>query len=204
MTYARCFTAHTPRHGCSSHADALLRPATGMLPKLPPPSDRTILLGCCRHHATAKRSPRLPCRLPPSPDGKPLSVIGRLLIVDDSELLLDRVRARLQREGYDVWTTSKPLELPRHLLACDLAILDFHMPGTNGAEVLRALKLRAPTGAAPLFFLYTNDKVASHEYQRLGFDGGLINKGDDESLVQQVSVALRLSKLRNRSSRAPR
>jgi hypothetical protein len=71
--------------------------------------------------------------------------------------------------------------------------------------VLRALKPKAAaSGATPLFFLYTGDKVASHEYQSLGFDGGLINKGDDESLVQQVAVALRLSKLRNRSSRAPR
>jgi DNA-binding NarL/FixJ family response regulator len=132
-------------------------------------------------------------------------VIGKLLLIDDSELVLSRLRARLQREGYDVLTTSKPLELPRAVLMCDLVIIDFHMPGMNGAEVLRALKLRAtPSGTVPLFFLYTSDKVASHGYQGLGFDGGLINKGDDESLVQQVAVALRLSKLRNRSSRAPR
>jgi CheY-like chemotaxis protein len=130
---------------------------------------------------------------------------GRLLIIDDSEPMLERVKARLQREGYDVLTSSSPLEFQRHLPACDLVIIDFHMPGMNGAEVLRALRRKvASAGEAPLFFLYTGDKVASHEYRQLGFDGGLIHKGDDESLVQQVAVALRLAKLHKRSSRAPR
>jgi CheY-like chemotaxis protein len=132
-------------------------------------------------------------------------MLGKLLLIDDNELALARVKARLQREGYHVQTTSRPLELQREQLACDLVIIDFHMPSMNGAEVLRALKPKAAgSGAPPLFFLYTGDKVASHQYQSLGFDGGLINKGDDESLVQQVAVALRLAKLRNRPSRSPR
>ncbi len=99
----------------------------------------------------------------------------------------------------------EPVGPAGHLPSCDLVILDFHMPGTNGGEVLRSLKMAAArSGAAPLFFLYTADKVISRQYQQLGFDGGLINKGDDESLVQQVAVALRLAKLRNRPSRQPR
>jgi len=132
-----------------------------------------------------------------------MSERGRLLILDDSQILLDRIRSRLQREGYEVTTTSGPIGAEQ-LRSCDLVILDFHMPGTNGGEVLRSLKLMASRfGVAPLFFLYTADKVISHEYQQLGFDGGLINKGDDESLVQQVDVALRLAKLRRRASGAP-
>jgi len=134
-----------------------------------------------------------------------MKLTGRLLIVDDSEVVLDRIRLRLEREGYDVLTASEPIGAARHLATCDLVILDFHMPGMNGSEVLRSLKVAAARSRAmPLFFLYTGDKVISHQYQQLGFDGGLINKGDDESLVQQVSVALRLAKLRCRSLRAPR
>lgn len=48
------------------------------------------------------------------------------------------------------------------------------------------------------------DKVVSRQYEHLGFDGVTINKGDDESLVHQASVALRLAQLRRRSSRVPR
>lgn len=128
-----------------------------------------------------------------------MSVAGKLLVIDDSELVLERVKARLQRESYEVATTSQPVGAARHLLICDLVILDFHMPGMNGSEVLRSLKmLGAGSGAMPLYFLYTSDKVLSRGYRELGFDGTLINKGDDESLVQQVAVALRLAKLRRK------
>lgn len=134
-----------------------------------------------------------------------MSVAGKLLIIDDSQASLDRIKVRLQREGYSVVTSSVPVGASTELPSCDLVILDFHMPGMNGSEALRWLKLAAArSGADPLFFLYTGDKVVSHQYLALGFDGGLINKGDDESLVQQVAVALRLAKLRRRISRPPR
>ena len=128
-----------------------------------------------------------------------MSVVGKVLIIDDSEMVLERVKSRLQRESYEVATTSQPVGAARHLLLCDLVILDFHMPGMNGQEVLRSLKmLGANSGAAPLYFLYTSDKALSRGYRELGFDGALTNKGDDESLVQQVAVALRLAKLRKK------
>jgi CheY-like chemotaxis protein len=131
-----------------------------------------------------------------------MSIAGKLLVIDDSEMVLERVKARLQREAYEVATTSQPVGAARHLLLCDLVILDFHMPGMNGGEVLRSLKmLGASSGACPLYFLYTSDKALSRGYRELGFDGTLINKGDDESLVQQVAVALRLAKLRKKAQK---
>jgi CheY-like chemotaxis protein len=134
-----------------------------------------------------------------------MSVAGKLLIIDDSQAFLDRIKARLQREGYSVVTSSAPVSASTDLPSCDLVILDFHMPGMNGSEALRWLRLAsARSDTNPLFFLYTGDKVVSHQYLDLGFDGGLINKGDDESLVQQVAVALRLAKLRRRLSKPPR
>ena len=130
-----------------------------------------------------------------------MSVVGKVLVIDDSEMVLERVKSRLQRESYEVATTSQPVGAARHLLLCDLVILDFHMPGMNGQEVLRSLKmLGASSGATPLYFLYTSDKVLSRGYRELGFDGTLTNKGDDEALVQQVAVALRLAKLRKKLS----
>jgi CheY-like chemotaxis protein len=130
-----------------------------------------------------------------------MSIAGKVLVIDDSELVLERVKARLQRESYEVAITSQPVGAARHLLLCDLVILDFHMPGMNGGEVLRSLRmLGAGSGTSPLYFLYTSDKSLSRGYRELGFDGTLINKGDDESLVQQVAVALRLAKLRRKAA----
>ena len=74
------------------------------------------------------------------------------------------------------------------------------MPGIGGGEVLGSLRRAGKAlGTQPLFFLYTSDKTASRTHRDLGFDGALINKGDDESLVQQLAAALRFAKLRRMS-----
>jgi CheY-like chemotaxis protein len=126
-----------------------------------------------------------------------MSANGRIMIIDDSEMVLSRVKTRLAREGYDVLTLSNPASAARHLPQCDLVLLDFHMPGVTGGEVLASLRKAGKTaGAQPLFFLYTSDKTVSRTHRDLGFDGALINKGDDESLVQQLAAALRFAKLR--------
>lgn len=119
------------------------------------------------------------------------------MVIDDSELVLGRVKTRLSREGYDVVTVSNPAGAARQLAECDLVLIDFHMPGIGGGEVLSNLRRAGKTtGPQPLFFLYTSDKTASRKHRDLGFDGALINKGDDESLVQQLAAALRFAKLR--------
>jgi CheY-like chemotaxis protein len=126
-----------------------------------------------------------------------MSANGKIMIVDDSEIILSRVKSRLAREGYDVVTLSNPASAARHLPECDLVLIDYHMPGSDGGEVLATLRKAGKTlGAQPLFFLYTSDKTASRTHRDLGFDGALINKGDDESLVQQLAAALRFAKLR--------
>lgn len=126
-----------------------------------------------------------------------MSASGKIMLIDDSELVLNRVRARLAREGYDVVALSNPVGAARQLTACDLVLIDFHMPGLGGGEVLTGLRKASKSlSAPPLFFLYTSDKTASRQHREMGFDGALINKGDDESLVQQLAAALRFAKLR--------
>ena len=129
-----------------------------------------------------------------------MSASGKIMVIDDSEVVLARVKARLSREGYDVITLNSPVGAARQLISCDLVLIDFHMPGIGGGEALTSLrKAGKAMGAQPLFFLYTSDKTASRTHRDLGFDGALINKGDDESLVQQLSAALRFAKLRRMS-----
>jgi CheY-like chemotaxis protein len=129
-----------------------------------------------------------------------MSASGKIVVIDDSELVLARVQTRLSREGYDVITLSNPTGASRHLAQCDLVLIDLHMPGTGGTEVLNTLRRASKAlGVQPLFFVYTSDKTASRKHRDLGFDGALINKGDDESLVQQLAAALRFAKLRRMS-----
>jgi hypothetical protein len=103
---------------------------------------------------------------------------GKILLIDDSELVRTRVQTRLGREGYEVITTSEAGRIG------------------HGREALHAVKqAAAAAGATPACFLYTSDKTVSLKHRELGFDGSVINKGDDESLVQQLQVALRLTRL---------
>jgi ActR/RegA family two-component response regulator len=48
-----------------------------------------------------------------------MSIAGKLLIIDDSQVFLDRIKVRLQREGYSVVTSSVPVG---RAWSCPLAI----------------------------------------------------------------------------------
>ncbi|KYF86938.1 response regulator [Sorangium sp. So ce394] len=121
---------------------------------------------------------------------------GRILVIDDSEIVLMRIRVELSSAGYDVVTTTQLVGTARHLRGCDLVIIDFFMPGLDGGAVLRSLKAAVPaTERPPLFYLYTTDAKAGAQYAELGFDGVFGRKGDLLALTPQVEAALRIRKL---------
>lgn len=125
-----------------------------------------------------------------------------ILVIDDSEIVLERVKQRLELEGYRVITTMQTVGAARHLRTTDMAIIDWHMPGISGGEVLESF--RAACASSPkrtIFYLYTSDPAVAQTAKRLGFDGSIGNKGDDEALVQQVAAALRIQKLKARAGK---
>jgi DNA-binding NarL/FixJ family response regulator len=120
---------------------------------------------------------------------------GEIVVVDDSYLILDRIRDSLSAEGYHVRTTtgqSAAMKLVQH---ADLAIIDYHMPGIDGAEMLTSLRQTHPT-AACLYYLYTSDREVATRYERLGFDGAFLRKGEEAALVSQVGAVFRTIRMR--------
>jgi len=81
----------------------------------------------------------------------------RLLLVDDDELIRSSVPAALARQGHAVESAgsgARALELLEGGLDPDLVILDYNMPGMNGAETLdriMALRGRIPVIVATGF-----------------------------------------------------
>ena len=120
---------------------------------------------------------------------------GEIVVVDDSYLLLDRIRERLSAEGYNVRITTGQGAAVKLVQSADLAIIDFHMPGVDGAEMLCALRESHPNGSC-LYYLYTSDRAVATRYQQLGFDGAFLRKGEEAALVPQVGAVFRTIRMR--------
>jgi two-component system, OmpR family, response regulator len=122
---------------------------------------------------------------------------GRILVIDDSEFVLARVKSVLSEAGYEVQTTTQTVGAGRYLRACDLVLLDFHMPGIDGGMVLDSLKNAAQSTSSPCaFYLFTSDEEVATRYATMGFDGVIRNKGELDALVGQVRAAIRMKKMR--------
>lgn len=79
---------------------------------------------------------------------------AKILIVDDSELSLEILQAKLV-ERYDVVATNMPtnaLKLARET-APDLILCDFDMPEMDGSDVSEALSADEELRHTPLLFL---------------------------------------------------
>ncbi|MGC4092576.1 MAG: response regulator [Polyangiaceae bacterium] len=125
---------------------------------------------------------------------------GKILVVDDSEVVLGRIRQVLEQADFEVVTTSQTVGAARHLRGVDLVILDYHMPGITGEAVAASLRNAAKAvGMAPDIYLYTSDPNISRALP--GFDGCFSKKGDDDALLAQVDAAFRLRRVRAAGSR---
>jgi serine/threonine protein kinase len=141
-----------------------------------------------------------------SPGTTRMSVTGTLstkapgkhvLIIDDSPVILENARRLLEAEGYRVTTTTQTVGAARHLVDCDLALIDFHMPGFNGGAVIQSLRgASTASGRTCLFYLFTSDQEVAKDYARMGFDGSLTGKGDDGALLRGVRAAFRVLQMR--------
>ena len=73
---------------------------------------------------------------------------GRILLVDDEQVLAEMVGETLQHVGYDVTVMTDPLEAVKwfglHATEVDLVITDQTMPGMTGLRMIGELRKRKP------------------------------------------------------------
>jgi CheY-like chemotaxis protein len=131
-----------------------------------------------------------------------MAKVRRILVIDDSEVMLERIKRALVTEGYDVLATTQIVGNARHLPSCDLVIIDYHMPGLDGSSVVTSLRALGGSvkNACPLF-LYTSDDKLATSYAQLGFDGAFTAKGDERALVRQVAALFRTIEMRAQLAR---
>jgi DNA-binding response OmpR family regulator len=82
-------------------------------------------------------------------------MLEQILIVDDTQEVLDIVQLILDMKGYSTLTAKSGAECLEILNKqhVDLILLDIIMPEIDGWEVLRQLKIQGETGAIPIVIL---------------------------------------------------
>jgi DNA-binding response OmpR family regulator len=94
-----------------------------------------------------------------------------VLVADDDPDILDLVRYRLERSGYQVAVARDGLEAVQLAgeLSPSLAVLDVMMPSLNGFEVTRRLREDPATREIPVILLTARAQEADVQE---GFDAG--------------------------------
>ncbi|MBD8893654.1 response regulator [Roseibium litorale] len=86
----------------------------------------------------------------------------KILIAEDSPVTQDILKLLLTSKGYDADIARDGTEALKCLLdkRYALALMDFHMPGLNGSEVVAEFRRLADGKAAPVFVAMTADPAA--------------------------------------------
>ncbi|MBN2279310.1 MAG: response regulator transcription factor [Candidatus Marinimicrobia bacterium] len=117
-----------------------------------------------------------------------------LLVIDDDEKLLIRLKKYLERFDYTVHDQSNPLEGIEFLKTnrIDLIILDVMMPDIDGFEALR--KIRKEHGEIPVIMLTARGEVTDRIVGlELGADDYLPKPFEPRELVARIQSILRRS-----------
>jgi CheY-like chemotaxis protein len=86
--------------------------------------------------------------MPPSDDQQLAQGSGRVLVVDDLDLLRDFTRSFLEAAGFDVLVASSAMEalkvMDETTEHIDLLFTDYNMPGMNGIELIEKVAVKWP------------------------------------------------------------
>lgn len=107
----------------------------------------------------------------------------RVLVVDDSETSRALVEYALRRQGLEVQGVASGEEALAGFARspCDLVLLDVQMPGLDGFETCRRLRLLPGGSDVPVCFLTGSEELSTFEQA--------VSSGGDDFLTKPVHVA---------------
>ena len=116
-----------------------------------------------------------------------------VLVVDDSQAVLDALTAAFEDAGYDVASATDGEEVFRKLATAnpDALLLDIYMPKLNGADVCRLVK--AHPHWKKTYLVLMSSRISEREaevYKRIGADQVLRKPLDPSQAVELVTKAL--------------
>ncbi len=117
----------------------------------------------------------------------PMPTQKTILVVDDSQAVIDALTAAFEEAGYAVAAASDGEEVFRKMASTnpDALLLDIYMPKLNGADVCRLLK--AHPHWKKTFLVLMSSRISDREidgYRRMGADEILKKPFDPDAVVQ--------------------
>jgi two-component system, OmpR family, response regulator VicR len=132
--------------------------------------------------------------LSPLPDAytRGIAMAEKILVVDDSKLVTDIVRMRLEMFGYDVRLAHSGEEALEKIAqeVPDLMVLDVQMPGIDGYEVCRRLRDDPALDDLRIIMLTSSDD--KHAAYEAGVDDYLNKDVDLLNLPNRVKLVLEM------------
>ncbi|MEO6202120.1 MAG: response regulator [Nitrospirales bacterium] len=119
--------------------------------------------------------------------------VKTILIADDEEDLRLLVQVTLEHPSYRILTAVDGCAAMDALCTHipDLLILDWMMPGLNGCEVVRNIRLRSDTARIPIVMLTAKDGLDAREQMAsLNLAGYLVKPFSPLELIQKVREVL--------------
>ncbi|MBJ6723977.1 response regulator [Geomonas sp. Red875] len=118
--------------------------------------------------------------------------VKKILILDDSELVLEMAKDALEEAGYEVVTATNGIEANRYIFSRerpDLIIMDIMMPMLDGNKKAKILKENEMSRDIPIILLSSK---ADDEMRRLtaesGADGYLLKPFSPSDIVGKVKM----------------
>lgn len=121
----------------------------------------------------------------------------KILLVEDSPTQAARLRILLENDGLQVSHYQTAEAALEHIESDgpDVIVLDYHLPGMNGAQFCREIRLNVNTRAIPVLMLTVEMSGAAEAYGlESGADDYVSKSADPDILLMRIKALLRASK----------
>ncbi|MDF2970087.1 MAG: hybrid sensor histidine kinase/response regulator, partial [Microvirga sp.] len=124
----------------------------------------------------------------------PMGQAAEILLVEDSETQALQLRHMLETNGFHVsWrsTAEAALDGLNEKLP-DLVIADYHLPGMNGDELTRQMRLNVRTRAIPVIMLtQARERTVERQGLESGADAYISKSAEQELIILRIKALLR-------------
>lgn len=120
----------------------------------------------------------------------------KILVIDDSELVLAMASDALRSAGYEVFTTTNGIEANSYIFSTtsrpDLIIIDIMMPLLDGNKKAKILKEKEFSKDIPIMFISSKSEAELEKLvEEAGADGYICKPFTNQGIVNSVRKVLK-------------